>query len=656
MIKKLYKFISILIIGLLLFSSLPTYAYSQNNGIIQDENNDSIFRSSNDIDPSAQDNDWYYKPNSYNELVSWYQDLEDRYPDYIHVFKANELYNTGQAVGGYDLYYVRITNESHGFHKPEVFFSGGPHGDETVGAIGMYWFLEWFTRKALTDEPSQEYSKDWLNWILDNREIYFEISHNPYGFDNNLRYDANGWDLNREADYDGPGSPTGGIWASEPGKTLYRFINNHTIRVGCDFHGGIRLLLYPWAGTHTSIHGTSPISGERYYAAPPDFNFYDVSTLRLGAYMGNPGGDGYLDETNIGTIHSLIWYLVQGGIAPWAYGGNGRKNLAEAYFVQGNYPGAGILWITPEMSIRKNPSESTFGNDTTPGWGWEVRRFILHQTDLAQPYVRWQKDTSESQRTVYTGEPFSLQWQVNGSLVVDHTFIQYGSDPDPINNYDVTTPDNDENAGNYIGGTGWDDAEDGHTNAVIYSENISILTPGEYYFVAKAKVDQIYGSVLAPNVYGNESYLRLVNERTNASYYESLDGTDGLEEIRGREWWYSEIIKVTVEMSVPEVSFDQPKPSTIYLNNAELELGSWPFQTPILIGDIDIKVNAWDPGYSGIDYVEIFINDESKAMLGNAPYVWNWIDSGFGSYTIRADAFDKAGASESIELTVIKLF
>ena len=68
------------------------------------------------------DSDWYYKPNSYGELVSWYQELEDNYPDYIEVFKANELYGTGKATGGYDLYYVRITNESRGLHKPEVLF------------------------------------------------------------------------------------------------------------------------------------------------------------------------------------------------------------------------------------------------------------------------------------------------------------------------------------------------------------------------------------------------------------------------------------------------------------------------------------------------------------------------------------------------------
>ncbi|MCD6299143.1 MAG: hypothetical protein J7L93_00870, partial [Thermoplasmata archaeon] len=74
---------------------------------------------------------WYQKPDSYDQLVEWYKNLEEKYPDYIEVFRANELYNTGKA-GDYDIYYVRITNESSGFHKPEVLFLGSPHGDETA--------------------------------------------------------------------------------------------------------------------------------------------------------------------------------------------------------------------------------------------------------------------------------------------------------------------------------------------------------------------------------------------------------------------------------------------------------------------------------------------------------------------------------------------
>jgi hypothetical protein len=552
--KRKIKYIAISIVCILVFSSIPGFAYSINMEQTAEQNN-----SKENFDVPL-DSDWYYKPESYDQLVGWYQDLESNFSNFIEVFKANEMYGTGQATGGYDLYYVRITNESTGFHKPEVLFLGGPHGDETVGTIGMYWFLDWFTRKAFTDEPCEEYSKEWLNWLVDNREIYFEVSHNPYGFDHGpQRYDGNGWDLNREADYDGPGDNTGGIWASENGQTLYRFINNHTIRTGCDIHGGTRMLLYPWASTYHDVVGTSPISGESYDGAPPDFYFYDAAGLRVGSYIGDGGGDGMLDESNVGTIDELIWYAVYGGIAPWAYAADVEANPQEDEYVEdetfGNYPGAGIMWYSPEMSYTKNPSESTFGNDTTDGWGWEMRRFILHQTDIAQPYVRWIGDTVDNHVTVEAGEPIPLRWQVNGSMVVDHTSVQYGSDPDPVNNYDFMTGDYDEYAGDYVGGTGWENAMDGSTDGVVYMENISISEPGEYYFVAKAQVDQVYGDVLEPGEYGDDPYLRLIKERTNDSYYESLVGTDGLEEIVGQTWWHSPVIHVTVGNMQPTAQY-----------------------------------------------------------------------------------------------------
>jgi len=516
-----------------------------------------------DIYESPSFNDWYNKPSSYSQLVSWYQVLETNYSNYIEVFKANMLYGTGTITGGYDAYYVRLTNESLGFHKPEVLFLGSPHGDETVGTVGMYWFADWLMRYAFHpnyDNPD----RDWLQWLLDNREIYFEVSHNPYGFDRVQRYDGNSWDLNREADHDGPGSPTGGIWGSVNGKTLRRFVDNHTIRTGCDFHGGVRMLLYPWAGPHSGIYGTSPISGETYSSAPPDFYFFDAAGLRMGSYMGDLAGEGLLDEDNTGTIGSLIWYEVYGGICPWAYGADVISNPAEDPYVTdetfGNYPGAGILWYSPEMSGIKNPSQSLFGNDTTPGYGMEVRRFILHQTDLAQPYVRLLPESTSNDAILTVGENVALHWEVNGCLVVDHTLVQWGDNPDPINISLYSTPNHDDHAGDYIGGTGWDNATDGDKGGVTYTENITLTEPGDYYFVVKAQVDQIYNETLAPSEYGtNHSYLRLVKERVNDSYYEEINGTDGLEIIQGQTWWYSPIIHVTVDPGIITHEFSLKK-------------------------------------------------------------------------------------------------
>jgi hypothetical protein len=641
------KIMSIVIIPVLMLAlGNATFAAAYSNDMPKDVD-ENIILEGNEME-SLMAPEWYYIPSNYAELVSWYQELELNYPDYIEVFKANELYDTGTVTGGYDLYYVRITNESLGLHKPEVLFVGGPHGNENVGTVGLYWFTDWLFRMAFTDETNEEFSKDYLQWIIDNREIYIEVSHNPYGFDHGpQRYDGNGWDLNREADYDGPGSPTGGIWGSVNGNTLREFIDHHLCRVGCDFHGGVRMLIYPWASTHTSVSGTSPISGYTYGGAPPDFYYYDVSSLRVGDFMGDYGGN--LDPGNVGPIYELIWYPVYGGICPWAYSADVEKNPAEDPYVEdeiyGNYPGAGILWLSPEMSTIHNVAEYTFGNDTVHRFGAEVRRYVLHETDLAQPYIRWQAGTVENNIVVEPETTIPLNWQVNGSLVVDHTYIQWGTDPDPINNYDYTTDDYDEHAGDYLGGTGWDNAINGQTNGVTYSEEIYLDTVGEYYFVSKAQVDQIYAEVLRPDVYGDTPYLRLVKERTDDSYYEMLEGSDGTEEIFGQTWWYSPIIHVTVLGDPPDIP-EKPSGPTEGKPGIEYE-----FTTRTTDPD-DEKVSykwKWGDG-SDSEWLGPFESGE----VVNASHIYN----GKGSYSIKVKAKDESDMesdwSESLTITIKK--
>ena len=578
----------------------------------------------------------YKKASSYSELVSWYKELESRYPNYIEVFKANKLYGTGTVEGGYDCYYVRITNESLGFHKPEVLFLGGPHGDETVGTNCLYWFVDWLMRMAFTDLPCPDYDKEWLRWLIDHREIYIEVSHNPYGFDHHQRYDAHGWDLNREADYDGPGSPTGGIWASVPGKTLYHFLNDHLIRVGCDFHGGARMLLYPWSSNHDNVYGTSPITGKTYSHAPPDFYFYDACSLRLGDYMGDYGGD--LNENNIGTIPDTVGYEAPGAIAPWAYGADVVSNPVEDPYVQdevfGNYPGAGVLWLSPEMSTIKDPPEDTLGGDLDPKYGAEVRRFLLHQIDIAQPYVRWVGETPDEEGWVLPGTNITFQWQVNGSLVVDHTYIQWGTNPDPIHHPQFSTPDHDEHAGQYYGGTGWDGANDGQTDGVVYTEVIRLDEPGDYYFVAKAQVDQIYKNVLHPDVYGDKPYLRIIKERTDPNYHEEIEGADGTEVINGQLWWYSPIIHIAV-------GEDHNPPTTRIEINGPRGNDDW------YIGLTVVELHASDD-LSGVNYTMYRVNNGE----------WTVYDRPFmveeGTVTVEYYSVDYAGNVEETKSYTFK--
>jgi hypothetical protein len=134
------------------------------------------------------------------------------------------------------------------------------------------------------------------------------------------------------------------------------------------------MLLYPWGSTHSSVTGTSPVSGHSYTYAPPDFYFYDSSSLRVGSFMGDYGGE--LDENNIGTIPGTVGYVVNGGLGPWAYGADTDKNPVEDPYVEGNYPGSGLLWLSPEMSNVKNIPESEFGNDTVHRYGAEDLFYI----------------------------------------------------------------------------------------------------------------------------------------------------------------------------------------------------------------------------------------------------------------------------------------
>ena len=579
---------------------------------------------------------WYYKPKSYSELVRWYRELEERFPNYVEVIKANELYGTGRVKGGYDLYYVRITNESLGLHKPEVLFLGSPHGDETAGTIGLYWFADWLLRKTLTDEDC-EYEKSWLKWLIDHREIYIEVSHNPWGFDHCIRYDRNGWDLNREADHDGPGRPTGGIWGSVNGKTLRAFIDSHAIRVGCDFHGGARMLLYPWSSSHDSVSASSPLTGKSYTHVPPDFYYFDAISLRLGDFMGDFGGD--LDYTNMGTIPDTVGYEAPGCIACWAYGANVKENPAEDRYVHdeefGNYPGCGVLWISPELSRVKNPPEKDLGNDTVDGYGKEVQRFLLHQIDLAQPYIMWVDGTPKNNSRYPVGTVLKFRWKVNGCMVVDHTNIQWGTDPDPIRKPKYFTIDHDEHENQYIGGTGWDFAKDGKINGTVYEETIQLNEPGSYYFVAKAMVDQIYRNVVHPEIYGNRSYLRIIKERTDPNYYEVINGTDGKEVIKGRLWWYSPVIHVIIgEDNIP--------PTTEILINGTRGEDGW------YTSEVQISFKASD-NLAGVNYTLYSIDGSEWKVYRDK------ITLGEGVHEIRFFSADFLGNVEEENVKIVKV-
>ena len=100
----------------------------------------------------------------------------------------------------------------------------------------------------------------------------------------------------------------------------------------------------------------------------------------------------------------------------------------------------------------------------------------------------------------------------------------------------------------------------------------------------------------------------------------------------------------------PTVEILSPQQGYIYFRNKEL----FPFVTTIIIGDIDIEVEATD--LCGVDRVEFYIDDQKMGTDTTAPYTFAWTQNAFFKHTIKAVAIDTSGNEAETELTVSKFF
>ena len=100
----------------------------------------------------------------------------------------------------------------------------------------------------------------------------------------------------------------------------------------------------------------------------------------------------------------------------------------------------------------------------------------------------------------------------------------------------------------------------------------------------------------------------------------------------------------------PTVEITSPTGGLYLGGNKILSLG-----IPIIIGPIDIKVNATDDD-SGMNRVEFYIDDTLEETIISKPYTWAWDQTLFFKHTIKVIAYDNADNSESVELSIWKFF
>ena len=113
-------------------------------------------------------------------------------------------------------------------------------------------------------------------------------------------------------------------------------------------------------------------------------------------------------------------------------------------------------------------------------------------------------------------------------------------------------------------------------------------------------------------------------------------------------YFNEDTVPPTVEITKPEIA--------LYLWNVKIISLEWlSSPIPILIGNIDIEVNAM-ADESGVERVEFYIDDELKYSDYSSPYLWNWntITLLRFTHTIRVTCYDGVGNSNTHEMNVVK--
>jgi hypothetical protein len=169
---------------------------------------------------------------TYEEHLAHLDDLAAGYPTLARIV------DLGQSVQGRTLRALRISGP--GANKVGLLYHGAQHGNEQAGAMLVAGVAEHLLANYATDPQVRS--------LVDNAEWYLLPIMNPDGYAVYGRYNAHGFDLNRN--WGGPGS--GPDPFSEPETAALRdfFLSHPNVRLHLDLHGYEPWFGWPWAHTH----------------------------------------------------------------------------------------------------------------------------------------------------------------------------------------------------------------------------------------------------------------------------------------------------------------------------------------------------------------------------------------------------------------------
>jgi len=90
---------------------------------------------------------------------------------------------------------------------------------------------------------------------------------------------------------------------------------------------------------------------------------------------------------------------------------------------------------------------------------------------------------------------------------------------------------------------------------------------------------------------------------------------------------------------IPDMSISKPEDALYFLN---LKLRNFQYRNPLIIGPIDVEVDASDDEYD-IDRVEFYVDGDLLGTDTTVPYSWRWNKLSFFTHNLKAVAYNSNG-------------
>ena len=254
---------------------------------------------------------------TWDELNERFDELHSLYPDNI-----SERVVIGQSIEGRDIWAFKVSdNPNDDEDEPEVLYTGLTHSREPLGMMNLIYFVQLLAEEHSSD-PELEY-------LINNREMWFIPVVNPDGYVYNESIEPNGGgmhrknrlntncgngsnrgvDLNRNYGYGWGADDTGS--SPNPCSATYRgesefsepetqavrdFIVEHQFNNVLHYHSYSNIYIHPW--------------GDGSLPEEPDLTTLTEIGHEMSRYNGYP----------VGTGLSTIGYTVNGDAVDWTYG------------------------------------------------------------------------------------------------------------------------------------------------------------------------------------------------------------------------------------------------------------------------------------------------------------------------------------------------